>query len=499
MVRRGAALAVVGASTVIVASATADQQPVEPDQVTVIATRGLGPFARTMDPTSAEVWFRGGAAPTAMATLTADDASHSLVAMLTPREEPVTAVGGTQVWAGDVTSEGVAPAGTYNGQIQVSGRSPLQVTVRVRDLILWPLLAVALAALLGAFVVRWWDLHRRRQLLQADIKGLLETNAKAVKDLKGAVRSLLHFPGEVGPAVPNIFTLPWPPTGVPVCEHSKEPITDPVAQVERIYCQAQGAGYAELPRLAEQVQQARAALEEWLEFERELRRLLAVARSIGDRESQIWIDTTTLLGSLTVEPVDQTAREALIARIRRHVNVLVAFLETSRVWNQASDRRDDGEELNPETVYASVPAEADRSVAESDQLLQAFAEARDELGRRVSAELAGRGEAASLTLGFSMMPMIAGGLSILAQAVAPLGRSIPPQSRSSGAILAGLRRWSWVGSVAIALITAAAYVIPLYSGNDFGTCADYTGAIAAGLLGQVLVIALPGADPAAPV
>jgi hypothetical protein len=459
----------------------------EPKEITIVATRTSGPFADALDARAHRVWIREAKGRLNERTLAGSESGELVEVQLRrsgsqPRGLPANVI------AAEAAVATEAVPGTYKGEFALDEKRSLAIVVKVRDHIVWPILFVFVGALVGALATWFFDRYRRRQHLLSEVKRLVETYQAATS----AQDELLT--ARFGAEPPRPHRLEWP--AVPELERYKcrpedasAQITDAPRQLLRLWCQLERAGSDDLERLAPLVDELDAALAVWLEIASELRALLIAVALVPD-DSGIWSDSRGIVADAAVDAVDDDERAARIARIRRQVNVIAAYKVVDDLFRETSDRGTHINTLDPAAIYRAAGPERERSEASTQELLTRFAAARDRLLRIGPGPRRADERQVFALAGRAFVPVLASNLSQAAAALAPRQLAAPQRALSSREMLRSLRRWTLLASILSAVVATAAYVLPFYAGDDFGSLADYAGALLAGGLGQVGAFAL---------
>lgn len=459
---------------------------VAPDSVTITETRSSGPFAGLVgEDTNARrtVWLRKAGIGGDAETLAANDSGEHVRVKLRDGPSPVSGVP-TGVRTGSLTLDELPGAGNYKGTMPLGDTDSFAVSVRVQDLLLWPLLAVLLGALAGGFGAQRYALRRRRDLLKAKLVDALERYETArAQPLPGD-----HKQYEL--ALPARNDLPA----------KKRDCTDvvdsaaqaaPLENVAKIWCSALRLDSPDaVDELLSPVTTISDAVDEWLRVDYSLRKLLDVLDAITySAKPQAIVDTERLLADVTVAPVDAMSANALVAELDEQTNVLAAFQGVWLLWQQLNGQQQQTHKTyNPDTLYAASGAYDARTPAETRKLLVTLDQARTELG----ALPVGHGRSAregGRALDASVLPRV---IDAASQAAASLVKRRPTPATgapSSATLLGRVRNFDWTLAILTFVVTALAYVLTVYPGKDFGSLTQYLAAICAGFLGQVGAVA----------
>lgn len=462
----------------------ANEVRAEPPAVTIVATRTYGPFGGWTGG-RARVWLRDAPSGYRGRTLAGGPGGETVELTLSLERPDVRGLPAATRNAA-VRPVGRASPGVYKGTFRSDGKATLGVMLKVRDHIVWPLLAVGVSALLAALVARAYDRRRRRVQLEGELLLLLETYeeelARQQRKLDEAFGAGRHPRKDREPA-----GLGWPsPDALPAkCgKAERQRIIDPVGDLETLWCQVKTAGLDEIDHLADATARVRSALDAWLELDVEIRRMAAAIERLGDRSSPIAEDARRLVARADATEAEEE-RRAVLVRLRRQANVIMAYARLEDELARADDRRPPARDaVSAAAHYGRAPAEALRTQEDTEALLKELGVAADTLARatRGGRGAADRGDVYALMS--SPLSFLGDALSDLATQLVPARRPPRVDAPTSERVFAGLRRWSWAAAAVSGGLTVIAFVLPFYATDHFGSSGDYAAVVVAGLLGQ---------------
>ena len=377
---------------------------------------------------------------------------------------------------GTVTVSGWSGEGTYKGSLDLDQDSAkataIPLDVKVRDSILWPILFVVLGALSGGFGVRAYGLHKRRDLLRAELKATNEQyKAEENKshpyalddDLVGGIRD---------------------PTNRQ-CKRQPGTITGEIGQ---LYCAIHTAKTdPEFATVTARTRVVMARFANWHDLRRELDRLDAALEFAGPGAgTSIRTDTEELVRRVGSEPPADQA-PGMVAAFREQRQVLRAYKRLADRFNALSpaDRQRLGR-YQPDSLYDDAPpAELGGSGARVWPTLNLFDAATDALADPASAPTVPPGappeeEHDEILVGPRLM---------FASDTSSYIHAPRADRRSSREILVGLRRWDWTLGITTAALTVLVYVVGIYT-DTYGGWVAYATAFAAGFFTQTTLAAV---------
>jgi hypothetical protein len=316
-------------------------------------------------------------------------------------------------------------AGSYDGELVLrpDGSDKVTVAAKVQDLIIWPLLLLVIAGLIGGYGTIEWQMRRRRKVLRA----------------------------EFGRALSQ-----YRPNGSPIGPLDGNLDDDAIGQLRIDIEVATDAD--ELDDVTRRVRAVRDDVHRWLEIEKAARRLSDLNEEIPEDADVVLDDAENALLQTVRIPSDATGMNDVLEQLRREARIVLAFLAAVEF------RRRHPNGTDPLDVYG-LKKGAYASEAATHDLLVALAKLRLEpqvtrrelfLPEELEALLPLRAERAGV-------PVI--------------------QVRSPEQIEREVRHWDWALALLTLLITALGSVITVYDG-DFGSFADYAKVVSVGFLGQ---------------
>ncbi len=425
-------------------------------------------------------------------------------------------------------------AGEYTGKLSLPAEDgkaaeALDVTLRVQDRWWFPLIVLLLGALLGGGGSRWYELHRGRELLKAELKRGVAAYGEAQEKASG-VAGLKTLDEEIGD------TTSWP--SWLKCRFGTD---KPTAGARKLYCQVSTA------RTAEDLEDAKRAVDallgkinRWRQLDHALRQLkVAVAAAQRTNDAPAADGQTVLDQDEIPLPADDAASTSLATAIEGQAAAIVLYDQALPLWQQIAERYDELDpndraafaRYNPAQIYDRHTSMEARSVRTTARLLEqlriALAGLRrieKELPLVVDADLGGfmfgiapdydvdarldllmrRGLSATEKARLFRVPVLSGVFSLVPGALAHLR---PVDVRTPDQIVSDVRALDWVVFFVTMIVTTAVYMVGLYVGKSFGSWNDYVAAFGAGFLGQLAVnwalfplarSYLPGAKPVEP-
>jgi hypothetical protein len=341
---------------------------------------------------------------------------------LTPAELKVDQVGGPATYKGDLI-------------LGSDELDKLALTVHVRDLVLWPLLLLAVGALLGGYGTRWWENKRRQSLLIARARRAYNAYADAVKDRR--------------PEIP-------PP----------RPDPDPKTRLDTMIVAIKQSDTDE--QYNEQVDAVAA-------YETELRQWLRIAKAAevldpsevpaGDLQH----DVRLMDRALGRPPKDSAAREGLADRAERLAELVDAFVPVWNLWVS----RGMPDDLDPNECYS---AGAHATEGSQRRVFDCLDEKREALEAQPPVET----EPVREGVRFFMAPT--GPIEFVQRFAGGLWNRF--DELQPEAVERRVRMFDWWVALAAGLITLLAYLLTVYD-NNFGTPGDYAKTFTAGFVGQL--------------
>lgn len=367
--------------------------------------------------------------------------------------------------------------------------------MRSRDWFIWAALAVLIGSLLGGLLPLVSGIWRRKELLRAELKGVLE-RYKQVRDNAAAPPIHWHLDDAVGPE-------PW--------------FRDDWLALPRL----QGAGGlyssirwartdAELDELTDWVLDLSARIGRWLRLHQPVRDLGEAfdepIRARGDklwRQTGTYRDTRLLLLETQHEPATDEAAEQLLHRVleQRQWHHEVAELWKAVSAAQADPnipkaRREKIAALDLKPITDPEVAEAKRTPEQQRELIADLEDLKAQLETLKTGEPQ---PTAEIVEGAAIPSVLLASAARVRDAIATFDQAIAakinaargasaasPDNRNPAKIIGGVL-WNekWLTAL-LALGALLAYVLPLYD-STWGSSTDYLTAIAAGFGTQAIV------------
>lgn len=428
--------------------------------------------------------------------------------------------GANGIGTGTLRVNGAHSAGKYTGQVVVDPYAPTPTTlpaeVQVQDFFVVPLLWLLGFAVLGGYLVRHYNVRRRRSLLLATVEDAVDRYGRERdKAREGGLE--LYVPG------PHLFpekgelVTPKKKKGTPKeggkrvlpqkpCEPEKQD-----GEIMRTYWEIWRADSDdEFAELTGQVSEIVVAVDRWHEVyaaasalhaaRGELRTTLESLEVKDERSDPALWDADHLLETARREPKTEQAATALIASLHGQHTVLGPYGSLHAAWNEVeSDQATKVRTSDPRRVYvaeagrdpsatvalrvalllATRALEAVRHAPTPDQSIEP--PPSDEATMLVAMA---RGASIAATLGAAgtgaIVPPAPPSPAGATQASAPT----PPSGTATRQVLGHLNRWNWIIAIATAVLTGVFYLLPLYGTGVFGSWQDYAKLAAVGFLGS---------------
>jgi hypothetical protein len=301
----------------------------KPEKVTLRITRFL-PFGWRTDwfhrnkPT---IWVSG--ITSDAETLISSDSGGEMRVKLTSGNSSASAPEGFVVQRVDV--EKADRPGSYDGALVLrpDGSDKVTVDAKVQDLIIWPLLLLVIAGLIGGYGTIEWQMQRRRKVLRAEI-------GRAVNQYRPNGSS-------IGPLDGNLDD-----DGVGQLRIDIELATDA----------------DELDDVTRRVRAVRDDVYRWLEIEKAARRLSELNEQIPEDADAVLDDAENALLQTVRIPSDATGMNDVLEKLRREAQIVLAFLAAVEFRRQHPNGTDplDVYGLN-RGAYASAAATHDLLIA----------------------------------------------------------------------------------------------------------------------------------------
>nr|MDQ3823653.1 LapA family protein [Actinomycetota bacterium] len=363
------------------------------------------------------------------------------------KQQPVELVGG-------------ADAGTYTGDLVLvtGGTEKVAVEAKVRDFVLWPLLAVAIGAILGGFATTWWQLRRRNDILVAELRRARDEYRKALADR---------------PPDSPLSPLDGPLTDEAVTALEKE-----------IAAAREGE---EFDALTERVRSIRNEARQWAEIETAVEKLLAAHEATPRRAPDVRGDSEAVLAQTRWLPSTAEGIAELVRRLRRQERLARSFTSAYHLHEEGAI-----------AAYRPDAYESDTKTAEClGSLAQVQVPPEIQLDRAAFLEELDPRDADRRTLDRFMLNLIE--RRTREQEARPrtfelLVRDIPP-SQTPEEIERGVRVWDKRLAALAFAGTVLTYFIAKYDA-DFGSWEDYVTAFGAGFGGQAVGAAVWSLFPA---
>lgn len=478
--------------TVSLADAKAPDAPVgfEQKQVALKVTRRWGPFVgvcgrllawagdcplQRLSRTSTRAAARGVSSRSTLLTSGSGDT-------LTLKATPV--AGSTDPPEAKLEVVDVPRPGKYTGQfvIDPTAKEPkaAEVTVDVQDSLIWPLLAVLLGALVGGVLVKRYDVYRGGKLLRASLEDAVEpyrNEKRRANDVEEEFRRpgrfyLVNAVPESGRVYPRWRRTP----------RREERL------VPKLYRQTYAIGdNAQLASTAVAVKRLADRFARWQQLNAAYHALVARLKtppqgtSPAPAGTKIRSDADFLLDMTAVEPADDDEAKLLAERLSEQAAVVEIYAAAkakvpSPAWATQYAIAD------PDAIYAQAPAVEARTLAGWHALRYELLRALRLLAHPQGVAAIQRECAAGSNKGLDQILI---GERFGIEPLEPLrrfGRAAVLHFETPEQIRRVVRRWDWAVFALVSALTALAYLLPFYTGKDYGSLEDYLTAFAAGAI-----------------
>lgn len=238
----------------------------------------------------------------------------------------------------------------------------LAVDIKTRDFLLWPLTFVLAGAWFGARVLRWNDVRRNRNLVQAMIKDSVDPYLDARKGPDGPDKR------------PDRFYLKdlLPTDGSPVYPQGNDCANpDNLAPVPGLYCKAASIdGEQALSDLLPEVTEITGNFDRWRKVEEAIDALKGAVATLPDdaRYNPMREDAALLAVRADVEPNDDRAASELVLLFHEEAAVAAAYNHARQMYDKQPDGwRDMHKKVDPTLDLAALPGPAIRTAANAEQ------------------------------------------------------------------------------------------------------------------------------------
>jgi hypothetical protein len=329
--------------------------------------------------------------------------------------------------------------GSYAGSLFVkSGTTDkIDVEAKVRDIILWPLIVVGIAALIGGFGVTRAQRWRSRQILRAEL-GRVRRDYETRKDA-----------AQIGP---------------PLGDDAEQTLT----ALEQAVSNAKSE--EELDAVTERIRAARKAIDAWIVLDQAARALRTLQDKAPDVR-EVAQDTQEALDAAEWIPDDEAEAAKRLTQLRRQAAIVRAFHAAYDRWPPAAIKAY-GEAKGAfatDLETGRLIGRLERVVKESQAIRELPEAAQEARVAEFAAELD---------------QVVEADFGQIAMHGADWRRGVTEIRLTPEQLERSVRRWDWVlGSITFA-VTVFLFVLGIYD-DDFGTWDDYAKAFAAGFLGQV--------------
>jgi len=472
-------------------------------KATIATTRVLGPLTTLLNAPGLEGWKgkrltswmrcdRGclwgeklpittrGEAPERAATLLNGSSGGSARVTLT----------GTGPRTSNVAATNIRRAGTYEGSLTLDpdAKKPraLALTIKARDFILWPFLALMSGVLLAALWLRPWAVKRQRGVIQNSLKEAVCPYCVALEKFKKS-----------GAGRPRRFNLahrvpadgPYFPEG----DGCKEPGS--LDDVPRIYCLAAKLDSAdEAENLAEEASTIIAEFERWRAIDRAAGYLWDEIKPL-EKASLLRIDAEYVLNQAEQPPANDAQAAELVALLHAELALVFIYPPVSKRFRELTDEwRNKLAKFDPDQKLEELQATSTRtaaSVREADLFFRQLYVAL-EVPQSIPHESTASDQIA-IRHAFAppdreRLEEIIGshGAAVVRKAARERGSGVSSDRRTPQQIRTQLRRVDWLVFGATGALTALGYIATQYK-EDWGSFDDYLIAFAAGAVVPAVV------------
>ena len=388
-------------------------------------------------------------------------------------------------------------SGSGTGTLILDGegkRLTLKVTARMRDMILWPLLAILLGALLGQMVPQLWARNRRAWIVRGALKDGVDDYDNSRRGRQSNPPRLEDIDEEVGESRAfwwGIGNLRW------VSGSPGDGAADIYSRLGREQLSH------EFEDVVEEAEALLTLIANWRAMDAALRELWKAHREVGSLpgltplERRPRFDTKTMFTSAMAIPRDTDAGKHAVDRIKGQTCALGYYASAMPLHKELKARggqldAEAAQELyrhHPLTIYRRAGDVLTRSAEAAKKLVSDLENAYDHLR--------------ALSERFPKPPTVTepAGIPDDARVVAyaaiggPAGEVftwlwhtiVPTRVPSTEEIVAGVKTWDWLVFGISLVVAALAYLLPLYAGKDWGSAFDYLTALAAGFAGTVAI------------
>ena len=389
----------------------------------------------------------------------------------------------------DLNISGQLRRGKYEGKLPLSELAPaepqLSFALETKDAFVWPLGTVLLGGLASFLVFLYTGLNRRKTVLRSDLRGMLDL----YEDKRPETGEPLWKMDWLGPRE-GWYQTKW--NAIP----ELNPVQGTWSEI------AHARNDADLDEDEDYVREIKTRLLRWikvLEAAAKLRTGLGVEPQ--SRKNAVWKatrtrrDTRRLLSAIKdAEPADDAAANVLVQRLTLQTTWHEAF---AKVWSLCAlvegipdDRFTEPDRTMLGEVQSELKALDDQSLERERNLetLQELLARLNEAGERLEEfkQRASPEEIAPVrptAVGQQDLQVTITNLSARAAEAKALPDLVRTQTTPRHDALEGIVKRDLMWTVVIAVITAIAYMAPLYTGT-WGSFTDYGTAFAAGFVGK---------------
>lgn len=509
LVLRLAHRSVAPATVSVAAEALAQAVGFEQKTATIVATAWLGPVSRACRVvldwvvacpgqyyfgTSTTVVARGASERT---TLLGSDAGRNAKVTLAPATAdgqarspgPGTTSSAATTEAlptATLTAKDIPGPGKYSGDVTIDPMAEqpqtIAVTVHAQDALIWPLLVVLLGALVGGLLTRRYDIWRGAKLIRASIVEAVQPYLDERPRRDRLRPDRFYLDGKLareGGALAGVEKQ-FP-------KRRSWQRRAPEEEVPKLYWESYGVRRDE--RLAEVAAAARALTDRFARWQRVNTAYKELDKKLERLDTSLPIrdDGERILDLAQGEPADEEEAERRIAAMETHAQIADIYRRAEERFDRAREKLGDRwaadrESVDPAKIYALAPRLASRTPEQTASLrldlLRAFRLLAnpENIPKDKPAQSATRNlRAAFADADFAIEPF-----AFDVPAGTFLARVFAPRLESPEEMRRTVREWDWVVFFAVSVLTACAYLLPLYVGKDYGALTDYLGAFVAG-------------------
>jgi hypothetical protein len=422
------------------------------DKITVLVTKETpwsdGKAGRTLGLHDAQPAAEQGNGPLAFTSVTLDGSGIAFASLAIPSPAPTPKPSADEVKLAtlDVTLTDAEGSATGKLLLGDDDGQALELTVQTTDLIVWPLIAILLGALLGSVGLKTLEVRRAAMLARSALR-----DAKAKYDAAQ--------PQERDDRLMDVDTT------------RVEPLSKELRKVVRP---------ATLETLSKEAEQLTSSFAAWIALSSALGALTDVIAKAGStfegtsgRERRPLADSERLVAA-SFDPATDADASALIKTQSAALAVLIELLPLYDAVVSQSPTDPENHRLlersNPLATYLThSPIHRRRTAAEGERLLDALTTVHDNLLYLYEVR------------GIAPFPSTSPG------DIALLIAAYVVREPTHEQVLAQVRRNDWLVYLFALTVSAVVYLLPLYAGKPWGSTFDYLSALGAGFVGTVLV------------